>query len=136
MEVLIVPSIVAVKGPGRDNNMHHHHALHIVVGLRDGFEVTVDKSSLKSRVAIVAPDAPHRLHTSECLLILLEPKSSLAIDIRERWLGGNSVTDLTDMLPRNACGVIQDRVLNKETLTEFFRPCLPSNFSERIWNQE
>jgi AraC-like DNA-binding protein len=120
MDVLILPSMVAVKGPFNDNIPHHHHALHIVMALQGKFELTVDNKQLEARVAVVAPNASHRLAAAECLLILLEPESHLAADIGKRWLAEGSVADLTPAYPESAFDAIRKSRLTAETLSGFF----------------
>ena len=127
MEVLTLPSIVAVRGPVNDNNTHRHHALQIVLELQGSLELEVDSYSLKGRVTAVAPNISHRLDSSKCLLILLEPESHLAVDLCERWLAGDSFADLTHVYPEKAYQAIKDAPLTKETLSEFLSVMSPIN---------
>jgi AraC-like DNA-binding protein len=127
MEVLALPSIVAVRGPVNDNITHRHHALQIVVELQGSLELEVDSNLQTGRVTAVAPNVSHRLDVSKGLLILLEPESHLAVDFCERWLEGNSFVDLTHVYSERMYLAIKDAPLTKETLSEFLSVMSPIN---------
>ncbi len=127
MEVLALPSIVAFRGPVNDNITHSHHALQIMLELKESFELVVDRNPLTGRVAAVAPNMPHRLDSSKCLLILLEPESHLAVDFCERWLAGNRFVDLTHIYPETVYRVIKQAPLTQEALSELFSLLSPIN---------
>lgn len=120
MQVFALPSIVAVQGPVSDNIAHRHHALQIVAGLQGPFELMAENKVLTYRAAVVAPDVSHRLDAANCLLFLLEPESHLAVDLRERWLSGKSIADISDILSDSASDAIRGAPLTKETLSGFF----------------
>ncbi|MCB9641819.1 MAG: helix-turn-helix domain-containing protein [Myxococcales bacterium] len=96
--LLQASGVIAILGPSIQVDMHRHHALQLTVALSGPFTLTCQGSASLESGVLLAADLPHQVEGEDCLILLLEPESHLAVQLRERYLREDGLARLPEAI--------------------------------------
>jgi len=82
-----------------DNSNHSHHAIQIVIGLNNEFQLFIDGIGRSYQSAIIAPNVSHRLISpdSNVLLLLIDHEMEIARQLSAKYFKNKSINSLDSL---------------------------------------